>query len=100
MLWLSPEMGAPLLRKRFSNCAKSNSIQQLPAPSSRKLMRAQPVDATPSNQLIGQYFTLESRSVWLYSIRPIQGSVFLNQPSRPTFALRTPASRRVEQVLR
>jgi hypothetical protein len=58
---------------------------------------AQPVNATPSNQLIGQYFTPGQRSVWLYSIRPIQSSVFLNQPSRPTFTLRTPASRRVEQ---
>src|SRR5438309_1224806 len=65
--------------------------------NSRKVVPAQPVDATPSNQLIGQYFTPERRSVWLYSIKPIQGSVFLNQPSRPTFALRTPASRRVER---
>jgi hypothetical protein len=37
---------------------------------------AQSVDATPSNQLIGQDFTPERRSVWLYSIRPIQSSVF------------------------
>ena len=68
-------------------------------PKSRKVVPAQPVDATPSNQLIGQCFIPERRSVWVYSIRPTQSSVFLNQPSRPTFALRTPANRRVRQVL-
>lgn len=49
-------------------------------PKSRKVVPAQPVDATPSNQLIGQCFTRERRSVWLYSIRPTQSSVFLINP--------------------
>src|SRR5260370_3637630 len=42
--------------------------------TAEKSCESQPVDATPSNQLIGQCFTLESRSVWLDSIRPIQDS--------------------------
>ena len=39
------------------------------------LLVAQPVDATPSTQLIRQYFPLENRSVQLYSIRTRQSSV-------------------------
>jgi hypothetical protein len=53
-----------------------------------------------SNQLIGQYFTPERRSVWLYPIRSIQSSIFFESTLATNFALRTPASRRVEQVLR
>jgi hypothetical protein len=30
---------------------------------------AQAVDATPSSQLIRQYFPLGNRSVWLYSVK-------------------------------
>src|SRR5713226_6072706 len=41
----------------------------------RLLVPAQPVDATPSNQLIRQYFPLENQSIRLYSIRTRQGSV-------------------------
>jgi hypothetical protein len=36
--------------------------------NSRLVLQAQPVDATPSNQLIRQY-VLEKRSVWLYSVK-------------------------------
>ena len=36
----------------------------------RFAVRAQPVDATPSNPLIGQHFPMENRFVRLYSIRP------------------------------
>jgi hypothetical protein len=41
---------------------------------SRLVVRAQPVDATPSNQLIRQYFPIENRSVRLYSISTREGS--------------------------
>jgi len=44
-------------------------------PLVRLALRAQPVDATPSNQLFRQYFPLQNRSVRLYSIRTIQGSI-------------------------
>jgi hypothetical protein len=44
-------------------------------PNSRLVMPAELVDATPSNQLIQQYFPLENRSVRLYSIRLSQGVV-------------------------
>jgi hypothetical protein len=37
---------------------------------------AQPVDATPSNQLIGQYFSQGSDLSELYSIKPKQDSIF------------------------
>jgi hypothetical protein len=37
--------------------------------NSRLVLQAQPVDATPSNQLIPQYFVLEKRPVWLYSVK-------------------------------
>jgi len=36
---------------------------------------AQPVDATPSNQLVRQYFPLKNRSVWLTRPKPSQGNV-------------------------
>src|SRR5713226_8763926 len=44
-------------------------------PLVRLALRAQPVDVTPSNQLFRQYFPLQNRSVRLYSIRTIQGSI-------------------------
>jgi hypothetical protein len=57
--------------KEVARDAKRNAATtsfRLPVP-------AQPVDATPSSQLIRQYFPLENRSVRLYSIRPGQGGV-------------------------
>ena len=55
-------------------------MQRIALPTKQKLntwltLPAQPVDATPSNELIRQYFPLENRSVRLYSIRPSQGGV-------------------------
>jgi hypothetical protein len=44
-------------------------------PLVRLRLRAQPVDATPSNELTPQYFPLESRSIRLQSIRPSQSGV-------------------------
>jgi hypothetical protein len=43
----------------------------------RLTLPAQPVDATPSKQLIGQWFPIENRSVRFVFIRPIQGSVLV-----------------------
>jgi hypothetical protein len=39
----------------------------------RLTLPAQPVDATPSKQLIGQWFPIENRSVRFVFIRPIPG---------------------------
>src|ERR1700732_2063397 len=47
----------------------------LPVATARLVVPAQPVDATPFNQFIRQYFPLANRPVWRYSIRPSQGGV-------------------------
>src|ERR1700692_1750292 len=55
--------------------ARRKSFISQPRPKPRLVVPAQWFDATPSNQLIRQYFRLENRSVRLYSIRPRQGGV-------------------------
>jgi hypothetical protein len=42
----------------------------------RKVLPAQPVDATPANRLIGQHFSQGTDLSELYSIKPRQDSVF------------------------
>src|SRR6266853_3524474 len=74
----SAEPAASMLTK--AKIALQNFIRQLPVSKSRIIasheqdmrltMPVQPVDATPSNQLIRQYFLLENRSARLCSIRP------------------------------
>jgi hypothetical protein len=63
-------------------CAKRPGVQvpdKFGLPDIEPLVRfplpAQPVDATPSNQLIRRYFPIENPSVRLNSIRPGQSGV-------------------------
>jgi len=61
---------------------------------------AQLVDATPSNQLIRQYFPLENRSVRLYSIRPSQDGIPFESALANDFQLLGPLQVDFELVLR
>src|SRR6266850_8109987 len=67
------------IHAKFAQPLEGNPLRQRTEALDTALVRfsvpAQPVDATPSNQLIRQYFPLENRSVRLYSIRPSQGGV-------------------------
>jgi hypothetical protein len=45
-------------------------------PKSRKVVPAQPVDATPANRLIGQHFSQGNDLSELYSIKLKQDSIF------------------------
>jgi hypothetical protein len=56
----------------------------------RLTLPAQWVDATPSNQLIRQYFRLENRSVRLYPIRTRQGGVSFESTLANDFKLLRP----------
>jgi len=63
-------------------------------PKSRKVVPAQPVDATPFNRLIGQNFSQGSDLSELYSIKPKQDSIFrLYQSPRSNVALEAPLTR-------
>ena len=54
---------------------KGNHAVVLWRKSDCKGLPAQTVEATPSNQLIRQWFPTENPTVWLDSIRPSQGGV-------------------------
>ena len=59
----------PFIERRNRPCGSQYLCFRFPMP-------AQPVDATPSNQLIRPYFTLENRSVWLHSVKTLARVVF------------------------
>jgi len=65
--------------------APPNSFAEVLA-NSRLVVPAQPVDATPSNQLMRQYFSLENRSVRLHSITPSQDGLTLESAFATTLS--------------